>query len=141
MLYYKKLPTIPLLLVDGKLVSDFSKKANIFNNFFASICTPIDNASCLTLFSYRTGSRIKSFHFTENDILAIIKTLDPCKAHCCDNTSIEMIKICSQSLILLLKTIFEHSIKKGKFPEEWKKANVVPEKKKRQNVGKKLSSY
>ena len=37
-----------------------------------------------------------------------------------------MIKICSQSLTLPLKIIFEHSIKKGKFPELWKKANVVP---------------
>ena len=37
-----------------------------------------------------------------------------------------MIKICSQSLILPLKIIFEHSLKKGKFPKIWKKANVVP---------------
>ena len=77
LLYNKKIPTIPPLLVDGKLVSDFCKKANIFNNFFASICTPIDNTSCLPSFSYRTRNRIKSFHVTENDILAIIKTLDP----------------------------------------------------------------
>ena len=37
-----------------------------------------------------------------------------------------MIKICSQSLILPLKIIFEHSLKKGKFPEIWEKANIVP---------------
>ena len=37
-----------------------------------------------------------------------------------------MIKICSQSLILPLKIIFEHSLKKGKFLKIWKKANVVP---------------
>ena len=36
-----------------------------------------------------------------------------------------MLKICSQSLTLLLNIIFDHSIKKGKFPEIWKKANVV----------------
>ena len=104
-------------------VTGFCKKANIFNNFFASICTPIDNTSCLPSFSYRTGSRIKSFHVTENDILAIIKTLDPNKANGCNNI---MIKICSQSLTLPLKIIFEHSLKKGKFPEIMKKANVVP---------------
>ena len=73
----KKLPTIPPLLVNGKIVSDFCKKTNIFNNFFVSICTPIDNTNHLPSFSYRTGSRIKSFQVTENDILAIIKTLDP----------------------------------------------------------------
>ena len=37
-----------------------------------------------------------------------------------------MVKICSQSLILPLKIIFEHSLKKGKFPKIWKKAIVVP---------------
>ena len=104
----------------------FVKKANIFNNFFASICTPIDNTTCLPSFSYRTGSRIKSFHVTENDILAIMKTLDPNKDHGCDNISITMIKIFNQSPTLPLKIIFEHSIKKSKFPEIWKKANVVP---------------
>ena len=79
LLYNKKLPKIPPPLVDGKMVSDFCKKANIFNNFFASICTPIDNTSCLPSFSYRTGRRIKPFQVTENDTLAIIKILDPIK--------------------------------------------------------------
>ena len=64
----KKLPTIPPLLVNGKMVSDFCKKTNIFNDFFVSICTPIDNTNRLPSFSYRTGSRIKSFPVTENDI-------------------------------------------------------------------------
>ena len=141
LLYNKKLPTIPPLVVDGKMVSDFCKRANIFNNFFASICTFID-IICLPSFSYTTGSRIKSFQVTENDILAIIKSLDPNKAHGCNNIAIKMIKICSQSLILPLKIIFEHSLKKGKCPKIWKKANVIPvHKKRRQNVGKKLSSY
>ena len=121
LLYTKNLPTIPPLLVDGKLVSDFCKKANIFNNFFASICTPIDNTSCLPSFSYRTQSRIKSFHVSENNILAAIKSLDPNKAYGCDNRSIKIIKIFSQSLTLPLKIIFEHSLKKGKFPEIWKR--------------------
>ena len=58
---------------------------------------------------------MQSFHVTENDILAIIKTLDPNKAHGCDNISTKMIKVCSQSLTLPLEIIFEHSMKKGNF--------------------------
>ena len=115
MLYNKKISTIPPLFVDGKLVSDFCKKANIFNNFIASICKPIDHTSCLPPFSYRTGSTMQSFHVTENDILAIIKTLDPNEAHGCDNISTKMIKICSLSLTLRLNFFFEHSIKKVNF--------------------------
>ena len=40
-LYNKKIPAIPPLLVDGNFISDFCKKANLFNNSFASIYTPI----------------------------------------------------------------------------------------------------
>ena len=95
-------------------MSDFSKKGNIFDNFFSSISTPINYPSYLIFsFSYRTDS--KSFHVTENDILAIIKTLDPNKAHSCDNISIKTITTCSQSLILPLKTISEHSLVKLNF--------------------------
>ena len=61
LLYCKKHPTIPPLLVDGKMVSDFCKEANIFNTSFASICTPIDNTSCLSSFSYRKDQILSSY--------------------------------------------------------------------------------
>ena len=108
LLYNKKLSTLPPLIVDGKLVSDFCKKANIFNNIFASKCTSINNTSCLPSFSYRTGSRMKSFHVTENYILAIIKTLDPNKAQGIlsqDNISIVYQDILSQDNISIKMTM------------------------------------
>ena len=37
-----------------------------------------------------------------------------------------MIKICSELIILPLKIISQESLKKGKSPEIWKKAYVVP---------------
>ena len=37
----EKIPIIPPILVNSELVSDFKQKANIFNNHFASPCTPI----------------------------------------------------------------------------------------------------
>ena len=62
----------------------------IYNTtIFSSICAPIDNASCLLPFSYRTGSRIKSFHVNENHTLAVIKALDPNTAIGCDNIFIK----------------------------------------------------
>ena len=126
LLYNKKIPAIPPLLVDGNFVSDFNKKANPFNNFFASICTPIKNASTLPYFSYRTNSRINSFHATENDILLILKSLDSTKARGCDNLSVRMIKICNESITIPLKIIFDETLKNSVFPEIWKRANVVP---------------
>ena len=66
-----------------------------------------------------------SFKVTESDLLSIIKSLDSTKAHEYDNLSIKIIKICSGLITLPLKIIFQESLKKGKFPETWKKANVV----------------
>ena len=41
----KKVPIISPLLINDKLISDFEVKANHFNNFFASQCTPLDDSS------------------------------------------------------------------------------------------------
>ena len=43
----KKIPLIPPLLVNDKLECDFGLKANHFNEFFASNCTPLNNGSTL----------------------------------------------------------------------------------------------
>ena len=92
LLYNKKIPIIPPLFVNGNFVSDFNSKANLFNNFFASICTPIENASLLPTLTYKTDKRIKSFNINDIDIISIIKSLNPNKAHGYDNLSIRIIK-------------------------------------------------
>ena len=40
-----KIPLIPPLLVNNKIVLNFTKKANIFNDFFATQLTPLSNNS------------------------------------------------------------------------------------------------
>ena len=66
---------------NGELVSDFKQKANIFNNHFASQCTPIKNGSKLPNFIYKTEKRLISFDIKDDDILLIIKILNVNKAH------------------------------------------------------------
>ena len=43
----KKIPLVPQMLVNNKLISNFKKKENYFSEFFASQCTPISNDSAL----------------------------------------------------------------------------------------------
>ena len=40
--------------------------------------------------------------------------------------SIRMLKACGESILKPLELIFKSCIESGKFPIEWKKANVVP---------------
>ena len=54
-----------------------------------------------------------------------MKSLDFTKTHGYGNLSIRMIEMCSGSITLPLKIIFQESLQKGKFQEIWKKANVV----------------
>ena len=117
----KKIPSIPPIFHNGKVISDFKEKANLFNSFFASQCTPVSNSSVLPDISFHTNARLNSFSITEKDILAIIKSLDPNKSHGWDNISIKMMKMCGESLALPLKMIFE-----AVFPDDWKKGNIVP---------------
>ena len=123
----KKVPAIPPLFVDGSFILDNCKKANLFNNFFVYICTPIKNNSVLPPVLYKTNTtRISSFRVTNKDILSMIKSLDSSRSHGYDNISIKMIKICSELATISTRIIFEESLEKGIFPEIWKKANVVP---------------
>ena len=77
-----KIPLIPPLLVDNKLVTDFLDKANLFNNFFAKQCTPISNASTVPVnTNVETRERLSSLEFFVDDVVKIIRSLDQNKAH------------------------------------------------------------
>ena len=74
--FYKgtKVPLIPPLLVNNKTVSDFTEKANLFNDFFASQCTPINNNSVLpSRKSFKTSKRLYKPNIKEDDILKVIR--------------------------------------------------------------------
>ena len=74
----------------------------------------------------RTENVISSIDFGSDDIAQIIQKLDPNKSHGHDMISIRMLKICGNSIYKPLQLIFRSCIENGKFPSEWKKANVAP---------------
>ena len=75
------------------LLSYFKKKANIFNNFFASGCVPLNNDSnIIDCQRYMTNAKISAIKFENNYIINVIKALDPCKAHRYDDISIRMLR-------------------------------------------------
>ena len=99
----------------------------MFNNFFADQCSIMRNKSeLLATLSKKTSESLTSIDFSNNDILKIIRNLDPNKAHGHDVISIRMAKIYDNSICKTLKLIFQSCLESGKFPSELKKANVVP---------------
>ena len=73
-----------------------------------------------------TRESLTTIDFSNNDILKIIRNLDPNKAHGHDVISIRMVKICDDFVCKPLKLIFQSCLESGKFPSKLKKANVVP---------------
>ena len=73
-------------------MSDYSKRANLFNNLFASVCTPIKSNSVLPTLLYKSNTRISSFRVSNKDILSIMKLLDSSKSKGYDNVSVKMVK-------------------------------------------------
>ena len=86
-----------------------------------------DNGSEIPSFLHpKTDKSLSNITFTEKDIEKVIQSLDPNKAHGHDMISIRMLKICGKSIIKPLLIIYKKCLVKGCFPNEWKKANVVP---------------
>ena len=78
----KKIPVIPPLLINNELISDFKMKANQFNSFLASHCTPLNNNSKVSgSQTYITDSELFSLQFEDKDIIITIRSLDINKAH------------------------------------------------------------
>ena len=123
----KKIPVILPLLINSELISDFKMKANHFNSFFASHCTPLNtNSKVPGSQTYIPDSKLSSLQFEDNDIIKIIRPLDINKAHGHDDISISMLKICNLAIIKPLSIIFRNCINHSTFPDLRKKSNTCP---------------
>ena len=112
---------------ENKFIADFKEKAVLFNHYFVNQCFFLSNNSVLpTDLPQLTNKCLDSMHFSSSNIAKIISHSDPNKAHGHHMLSIRMIKICGKSLCKPVSIISNDCLNEGKFPHEWKKANVVP---------------
>ena len=64
------------LVINNKLEPDFKRKADHFNNFFASKCTSVKTDIVLpTLLEHESEARFSKITFTYDQILEILSTL------------------------------------------------------------------
>ena len=113
----KKIPLIPPILINNKLISNFKEKENYFNDFFASQCTPVLNNNILPLVKAPvTNASLSSLSFNDQDILKTIHFLNINKAHGYDDISTRLLKICDSSIVKPLSMIFKNCLQSGSFP-------------------------
>ena len=107
-------------------MTDFTDKAQLFNDSFILQFTTIDSGSIIPEYAPETATLINDFVISDEKILKIIRSLNPNKAHGWDEISVRMIKLSDATLVTPLKIIFTNCLRRGMFPEIWKRANVVP---------------
>ena len=115
----RKLPIIPSLYQKNEFVTDFKKKAELFNFFFTDQHSLISNSSRLpSKLEYLIQSRLSLITFSTDDIAKIIQNLDPNKAHGHVQISIRLLKLYSTSICKPLEITFHQCLETGTFPND-----------------------
>ena len=110
-----------------KQVQTDTDKANLFNNWFASvynIATQLLESDELV----NTEPRIitSSIHFSVRDIVKILSNLNVNKSRGPDNIPNIFLKKCAESLAPSIYLLLRTAANKHKFPSAWKDATIVP---------------
>ena len=119
-------PKIPPLLINNRFILDCREKANLFNDFFSQQCKPIINSSVLPIPNILTEKRIDQLSIGNDEILTLIRNINPNKATGSDGLSGQMLLLCDDSVTLPLKIIFRNILLTSIYPDIWKLANVTP---------------
>ena len=62
----KKIPCIPLIFNEKRLVTDFKEKAELFNSFFAKQCSIVDSGTEIpSLLDPKTGKSLKQHVYSK----------------------------------------------------------------------------
>ena len=118
-------PKIPPLLVNNRFILVCREKAKLFNDFFPQQCKPIINSSVLPNFIFLTNKRIDNITIGNDEIIALIRNINPNKATGSDGISGQMLLICDDSVILPPKIIFRNILLTSISPETRKLACFV----------------
>ena len=87
---------------------------------------PIITSSGLPPPNSLTDKRIEHISIQCDEILSLIRNLNPNKARGSDGISGQMLLLCDKSVVLPLKIIFQNILVSSSYPDMWKLANLIP---------------
>ena len=80
-------PKIPPILINNQFILNCNEKAKHFNNFFSEQCKLIINSSVLPNLSLLTDRKIDHITIDNDEIISLIRNLDPNKVTGSDGIS------------------------------------------------------
>ena len=111
---------------DGSVVSNDRQKANLFNNYFASVFTKENMDDFPSLTNRCPAGNLENINIKPETVRTKLSKLNPSKSAGPDNIHGKILKELSDQLNYPLSKIFNQSLNEGKIPTEWKLANVKP---------------
>ena len=116
----------PLTKEDGSLAVEADDKAEVLNQFFASVFTEEDVTSIPTPAPHQLSSTLTDITFSEDRIIQMIKSMKSGSSAGPDGIHPRVLKETSHVIAPPLCLIFNMSMAAGQVPKAWKDATVVP---------------
>ena len=105
-------------------------KAELFNAFFSSVFTSpqsnLDEVTAHNSLPIRTELNLSDIAISTDEVASFLHNLDTSNASGLDGLPSMLLKNCAQQIAPSLCTLFNHSLKCGRLPLEWKSANITP---------------
>ena len=92
-------PKIPPLLINNRFILGCRENAKLFNDFFSQQCKPIINSSVLPNFIFLTNKRIDNITIGNDEIIALIRNINPNKAIGSYGISGLMLLLCNKIIL------------------------------------------
>jgi hypothetical protein len=123
----KSYTRIPSIQHNQENITKPEEKADVFNTFFASQCTaPLNQSFNQEHIVPKVSSIMHTFTISEHETQSTLRKLKTNKANGHDNMSNTILKNISWSITPSLTMLMNKSLELKQYPEEWKKAHVVP---------------
>ena len=105
-----------------------TEKAELFNSYFSSMFVPSKSTTDTdnNLDSFDPDTQISDITLTTEEVAACLYNLDISKASGPDGIPARILKECSHQIAPSICDLFNHSLRTGRLPSQWKSANVTP---------------
>lgn len=123
----KPKPGIPDLKTrDGTPVANDQAKAELLNDYFASVFTAESNNPPLPDPGHRFQASLINVDFNPEELTKKLKALNPSKSPGLDNLHPRVLGEVADVIATPLAHLFKKSFESGQLPEDWKEALVTP---------------